>query len=225
MDEKMEEKMKKPGLFIEWMVKPFFRAFYRLFHRAYWVNLEAIPAGGGILCANHVSNHDGILIGCMIRHRLVNWVTKEEAFRRRWMARVMEAVGSIPVNREKADIGSVREMFRRLNRGELVGIFPEGTRMKHKRRDQVTLSYSPVTLSERTGLPVIPVTVRNKSRPGERSGIVVGTPVVFRKPDGGKYTEDEKSQLMRQFMDNIYQAPDPFGAGGHGKGKAAAPCV
>lgn len=189
--------------FIEYIVKSVLRVFYRVFYRAEWINYEVLPKGGGIVCAGHISNHDGPLIGCVIRKRLVHWATKEELFHNKFFAKVLAKLGCIKVNRSKADIGSVRDLFRVLHKGGLVGIFPEGTRMRNKERSSVNLSRSPIILSERTGLPVIPVSITGKYKMFRKSTVIVGKPVVFRKDNGGKYTEEEQGMLMDKLMNDI----------------------
>jgi 1-acyl-sn-glycerol-3-phosphate acyltransferase len=190
--------------FVEYVVKSAARMYYRIFHRACWENIQAIPPGGGILCVNHISNHDGPLISCIIRHRLVRWATKEELFRNKYLSYILTKTGCFKVNRNKADIGSVRDMFRILHNGGLVGIFPEGTRMKNKSRSSISLSRSPIILSERTGLPVIPIRITGDFKLFKKTRMIVGKPIVYRKIDGSKYSEEEAGELMQQLMDEIY---------------------
>ena len=53
-------------------------------------------------------------------------MTRIEFFRRPWIARLLQLVGSFPVNRQGVALPSIRTALSRLARGEVVGLFVEG---------------------------------------------------------------------------------------------------
>jgi len=96
--------------------------------RVRYVGIRNIPPQGGVLVvSNHQSALDPPLVG-MASPRRMNYLARDTLFRFgpfRWLIRSLDA---IPVDREGLGLGGLKESLRRLKRGELVLIFPEGTR-------------------------------------------------------------------------------------------------
>jgi 1-acyl-sn-glycerol-3-phosphate acyltransferase len=86
------------------------------------------PAEGGVLvCSNHQSYFDPVLVGVGFRRQL-NYLARDTLFRFgpfRWLIEFLDA---IPIDREGMGLAGIKETLKRLRRGELVLIFPEGTR-------------------------------------------------------------------------------------------------
>ncbi len=89
---------------------------------------ENIPATGPLLiCSNHQSYFDPVLIGLAFDRRL-NYLARQSLFRFapfRWIINFLDA---IPLDRDGLGLAGLRESMRRIKRGECVLIFPEGTR-------------------------------------------------------------------------------------------------
>ena len=81
--------------------------------------------GGYVLLCAHVSHLDPFCVSA-VWPRQIGWMARVEFFRRAWAARLLRCVHSFPVNRRGSALGAIRESLRRLARGEVVGVFPEG---------------------------------------------------------------------------------------------------
>ena len=139
---------------------------YQLLHRigfrsALWrlyridvVGGDRIPArGGAILVANHESIWDPFVLG-VATQREIHYMTKAELFRRRPVAWALRSLNAFPVERGTGDHAAIGEAARRLERGELLGIFPQGT---SKPERQAGWHRGAARLAIATGAPVIPV--------------------------------------------------------------------
>jgi 1-acyl-sn-glycerol-3-phosphate acyltransferase len=130
--------------------------------------LEHLPAEGGVILAVcHVSHLDPVVVSTLLPRR-IGWVARIE-FYRSWMVRAfLHSGGAFPVNRKGAALPTVREGLRRLRRGEVVGIFPEGEIMRG--RASVLrggrLKRGACLLAARSGCPVVPVVVLGTDRLG-----------------------------------------------------------
>lgn len=96
--------------------------------------IDAIPDEGPvILAANHVSNVDGVVLGGWVIPRLsrqVQWLGKREMFNVPIMGQVVRSYGVHPVDRSGADIEAFRLAERILDEGQVLLLFPEGTRSR-----------------------------------------------------------------------------------------------
>jgi 1-acyl-sn-glycerol-3-phosphate acyltransferase len=117
--------------------------------------IEKVPAHGPlILITNHVNFLEIPVIHCRLRPRRVIGLAKAEAWENpilRWLFDQWEA---IPIRRGESDIGALRQALDALNRGEILGLAPEGTRSGHGRLQRGHTGI--VTIALRSGAPLLP---------------------------------------------------------------------
>ena len=88
---------------------------------------ENIPSEGPVIfAANHVSHYDPPAIGACL-DRQINYFARNTLFKGLF-GKGLEAIGTIPVARDSADVGSLKAIFRALKAGGVIAIYPEGTR-------------------------------------------------------------------------------------------------
>jgi len=124
--------------------------------------LENVPKSGGvILAANHLSVADQLFLGSVVNRQVHFWA-KEEYFhlpgiKGKVMAGLMHGLGTIPVHREggRAALHALDAAVPVLQSGELVGIFPEGTRSLDGRLYRGRTGVA--RLAMEAGVPVVPV--------------------------------------------------------------------
>ncbi len=129
--------------------------------RKRWLGLEHVPEGGFVLAANHVSNFDAFLLGLpLYPHRQVRYMAKAELFNR-WLGPLMRSIGTFPVRRGEADADAMRTALQLLREGEIVGMFPEGTRAKKGLRKKFAPKPHPgtVRIALAAQVPVVPAAV------------------------------------------------------------------
>jgi 1-acyl-sn-glycerol-3-phosphate acyltransferase len=102
-----------------------------LAYRVRYFGRENIPAEGGVLVvSNHQSHFDPIVVGTGCPRRM-NYVARESLFRFPPFAALIRSVGAFPIDREGIGLGGIKESLKRLKQGEMVLIFPEGTRTRN----------------------------------------------------------------------------------------------
>lgn len=131
------------------------RLFAVWFYGLRIVGRENWPAtGGGLVCANHQSYVDPPLVGLTCPRRM-NYLARDSLFRVPILAQVIHFLDAIPIDREGGGLAGLKETLRRLRGGELVLIFPEGTRT----RDGEVAPLKPgfIAVARRSRVPLIPV--------------------------------------------------------------------
>ncbi len=102
----------------------------RLLFRMRWRGLEHVPPGGFVLAANHTSNFDPWPLGMPLwPRRQLRFMAKIELFNP-VLAPILHAGGAFPVRRGEGDREALETAVRLVRDGEIVVMFPEGTRQR-----------------------------------------------------------------------------------------------
>jgi len=118
---------------------------------------ENIPQEGGVLViSNHQSHLDPPLVGMGVSRRM-NYLARETLFHFRPLGWLIHSVDAIPIDREGIGLSGIKESLRRLKRGEMVVVFPEGTRSA----DGEIQPFRPgvTTLAVRSRAAILPVAI------------------------------------------------------------------
>jgi glycerol-3-phosphate dehydrogenase (NAD(P)+) len=145
--------------FLYWpLIRVPLQLFFHVYLRMSRIGREYIPRRGpAIIAANHRSFFDPFIIACMAR-RPMYYVAKRELFEiHPLISFLLTALGAFPVARGSGDLDTIATAKELLARGELVLIFPEGTRTRPGPLGQPKRGVGRLALE--TGVPVIPVAI------------------------------------------------------------------
>lgn len=93
---------------------------------------ENLPKGGVILCPNHATDIDPVLIAlCLPINYHIHFMAKAELFEKKLLGSIIRALGAFPVQRGAHDIQAVKTAMQVIRRGENLLIFPEGTTIRN----------------------------------------------------------------------------------------------
>jgi len=149
-------------LFVGLISWPFVMGLYRL--RAHGV--EHLPEGGFVLAANHTSNFDPWPLGIpLLPRRQLRFMAKSELFNPLF-APVLRAGGAFKVRRGESDIEAVRTAVELVKEGEIVVMFPEGTRrLKGLRKKHVARAHTGAArIALGAGAPLVPAAIKGTDR-------------------------------------------------------------
>lgn len=164
-----------------------------------WVSgAENIPTHGGVLLAsNHLSFVDSIFLPLIIERNMV-FLAKSEYFTGKglkgWLTKVFFiGTGMLPIDRSggKASEASLNTGLRVLAEGQILGIYPEGTRSPDGKMYRGRTGVARMILE--AGVPVVPVAmidtekvmpIGSKWPKLRRIGIIFGEPMDFSRFEG-----------------------------------------
>ena len=179
-----------------------------------WVTGEEnIPrSGAAILASNHLSFIDSVFLPLVIERR-GTFLAKSDYYTARgikgWAIKnFLKAAGMLPIDRSggKASEASLRTGLGVLGRGEVLGIYPEGTRSPDGRLYRGRTGVARMVLE--AGVPVIPVAMIDTEKvmpigqrlpKVRRIGVVIGEPLDFSRFDG---MESDRF-ILRSITDEI----------------------
>ena len=125
-----------------------------------WKGFENLPQGGYILCPNHLTEIDPLVVGHAVysHGRLPRWMAKESLFKPPVLGWILRETGQIPVARSAAGAGdSLKASKKVLDAGGVVVIYPEGTLTRDPNLWPMVGRTGAARLALQTGAPVIPM--------------------------------------------------------------------
>jgi 1-acyl-sn-glycerol-3-phosphate acyltransferase len=128
---------------------------------------ENVPESGGyVLACNHLSNFDPWPLGMPLwPQRWLRFMAKAELYW--WPATlVLNAAGAFPVHRERADVEAVHTAVRLAQEGNVVVMFPEGTRRKKGlvKKHQARARSGAARIALDAGVPLVPAALAGTDR-------------------------------------------------------------
>lgn len=146
---------------------------FRLIYPLKIIGRENIPEGAVLVCANHSSYADPVMIALAFtsKHQL-HFMAKADLFDKPVLGGILRVAGSFGVHRGTADASAIKQAMKYLKNGEKVMMFPEGRRIRGE--DAAAAKSGAAMLSIRTGIPLLPVHLPAKRRLFHHNVIVIG---------------------------------------------------
>jgi 1-acyl-sn-glycerol-3-phosphate acyltransferase len=192
---------------------------------------ERVPTQGPVLlCGNHRSVWDPILVGAMVRRRAW-YIAKAELLRYPLLGPILRMVGAYPVRRHAVDRPALRRSLEVLDRQGALVLFPEGTRSRTGEMGRAEPGAA--LLAMRTGAAIVPVGIRGGY--GFRGGLEVrfGEPIRLGETAERLRSRELSAIVESQIMGEVARlagatypedrvgctpAPEPSAACGHRAG-------
>ncbi len=159
-----------------------------------------LPGQGLILVANHVSYWDPVVIGCAI-NRNIFFMAKTELFTIPVLAWLVKKLGAFPVQRSGVNRTSIKRALELVESGNVVGIFPEGTRSKTG--ELLNPHLGAAMLALKGGVPLLPVAVSGTKGFWGQVKVVIGKPLYFDTPNRRKVSRAEMESISLKAMEEI----------------------
>ncbi len=138
---------------------------------------ENVPGSGPlVVCANHISWWDPVLVAGVVPRKIC-FMAKEELFRYPLFGRALLMLGAFPVRRGTSDRRAIVTARGVLERGGVIGVFPEGTR---SRTGELGKAHNGAAyLAMRNGAAVLPVGITGPYRIGQPVKVAIGKPLTL----------------------------------------------
>ena len=184
-------------------LKPWAGKLVKFLYKVQYVGTENIPQGGGfILACNHVTALDPVYLLSACPHR-VCFMGKKELFENPFTRWFLSGMNGFPINRRGADTKAIAFAETLLREGNVLGIFPEGTRSKtlepQRAKGGVAL------IAQATGADVLPAAVYFSEKPHFRSRLTVRFGEVIPYADLGLPEGERDTAALRAAANGIME--------------------
>ena len=161
---------------------------------------DNVPKDGGyIVCANHGSAVDPILVGVSLRKSMY-FMAKAELFKNLFLKTILNWINVFPVKRGEADIKSIKTSLKLLGSGKVLGLFPEGTRNK---TSEVVAEPGIAMLAVKSKVPVLPVAIISSYKIFKRTTVVIGKPIELTEYHDRKLLNEDYLKISHDIMNII----------------------
>jgi 1-acyl-sn-glycerol-3-phosphate acyltransferase len=165
--------------------------------------VENIPTTGGVLiCSNHIDNLDPPIVG-ISSPRTIHFMAKEELFRVPVLKGLLPKINAFPVKRGISDKQALRTGLQVLKDGNVLGLFPEGTRSKTGELGKGLAGAGFFAL--RTDAKVVPCAVIGPYKPFQPLKVVFGKPINIEELREKKGSAEEATELIMNSIGELLE--------------------
>jgi 1-acyl-sn-glycerol-3-phosphate acyltransferase len=141
-----------------WLSQGLSRVFANMFWKFRVFGLENLPREGGVLLAsNHQSVLDPVLVA-MVLPREMHFMARRTLFRNPVFRAIIVSYNAFAIERDTADVKGVKTAIARLEAGNILLVFPEGTRTENGEIGRMKPGIG--MLAERAAVPIVPVLIQ-----------------------------------------------------------------
>jgi len=170
----------------------------------YKINIEGeenIPQENGIVvCSNHYHWLDPIVVACFL-NRKVHFMAKKELFNNKFFGGLLKKVHAFPVNRGAADITAIKTALRIVKSQKVLGIFPEGTRVKTGEIGNVEPGIAMIAIKGQ--VQVLPIGISGDYKFTRKLYINIGQPISLEKYYNKKINVEELGVISYSIMSEV----------------------
>ena len=176
-------------------------AIYRTMFRFRVTGVANIPATGGvILCANHTSMQDTVVLGVACPRQL-HFLAKHELWQIKYLSWLFDGLGGIPINRENPSMDSFKRTVQTLKDGRAIAIFMQGGRRQDFNQSDAKSGVALFAVKGR--VPVVPVHISSKFKIFSKVRINIGEPISFEDYWDKKMRTEQLNEIAGKVMDAI----------------------
>ena len=181
------------------LLTPLLRGYLRLIFRVK-VNGSIPKDGAYILCANHTSLYDPVVVGAFSR-RSLSFMAKAELFKIFGLGFLIKHLGAFPVDRNKADIKAIKTALSILKNGDALLMFPEGKRVKSGESSDAKSGM--IMLAHKTGASIVPVGINSDYKLFSKLTVTFGEAVSLSEYSGKRLSSEEMDALAQDVLSKI----------------------
>ncbi len=190
-----------------WILRPILYVFYKIFYRVKIFGKEnLVKKGRNIVACNHLCKMDVFVVAAMYPNKTV-FLSKIEWYKNKFFGWILKKLGSIPLDRDKPSLSSIKEAVKVLKDDKRLGIFPEGRR-NFETNDLQQIKQGTAMFAIKGRSEITPVIIYDRLKMFKTCYVIVGKPISFEKYYDVKFTtevSDECTKILSDTMHDLQQ--------------------
>jgi len=164
-------------------------------------NLDNID-GGLIICGNHRSMIDPVILAVSTK-RQIHFMGKKELFENKFLSFLFRSLGAFPVDRKGVSLSAIKNSLDVLNKGGVLGIYPEGTRVKTG-YDENNAKAGIALIANKANVKILPVYLEGDYKFRGKLRLYIGKEKDYFENYGGKLSTEKYTEIGKEILRDIY---------------------
>ncbi len=158
-----------------------------------------------IVCGNHTSMIDPVILAITSK-RQIHFMGKKELFDKKILGYILRKLGGFPVDRQGVSMSAIKNSLAVLNNNEILGIFPEGTRVKQF--DEKNAKAGIALIANKAKTNIIPFYIKGTYKFRGKIEIIFGEEKDYFKNLETKPNTEIYTEIGKQILRDIYSLND-----------------
>lgn len=158
--------------------------------------------GGLIVCGNHISMIDPVILAISTK-RQIHFMGKKELFENKFLSYIFTKLGAFPVDRQGASLSAIKSSLNVLNKGGVLGIYPEGTRIKSG-YDENNAKAGIALIANKAKVKILPVYLEGTYKFRARIDLYIGQEKDYFENYEGKMNTEKYTEIGKDILKDIY---------------------
>jgi len=162
--------------------------------------------GGFIVCANHISATDPVVLCYAFRKHQVRFMAKKELFKIPLLSGLIRVLGAFPIDRGGNDVGAIKTSVSMIKEGKCMGIFPQGHRYPGQNPRETETKNGAALICTRAEADVIPVYIKKKNNTHKlfrKTTVIIGERIPFESFGYNPEASGEYARITGMIFDRI----------------------
>lgn len=177
---------------------------FRLIYKINIIGNNKFPENQSyIIASNHISFLDPIIVAVTLQNKPIHFIAKKELFKNKLASKFLLSLHAIPIDRTRMDFRAMKNAFNVLKNKKILGIFPEGTRVKNGQENNTKNGIGMFAI--RADAPVIPISIvpHNNYKIFSQVDVIYGKPYIV--PEELKEKNSENYENVSNDIMNIIE--------------------
>ena len=197
-----------------WILRPLMWLFYKICYPVKVFGKEnLIKKGKCIVTCNHLGKADVLVVGALYPDRTV-FLSKIEWYNNKFFGWLLKQLGSIPLDRDKPSISTIKEALKVLKDNKRLGIFPEGRR-NFETNDLQEIKQGTALFAVKGQALITPVIIYDRLKMFKKSYVIVGKPIDYSEYYNVRFSDEVSAKCteilettMKELQQELFKKVD-----------------
>ncbi len=162
---------------------------------------------GYIVCGNHASMLDPVLVA-ITHNNHIRYMAKKELYNNVFLKFILDRLRAFPVDREGNSLSAIKNSLKILRNNEILGIFPEGTRVTDKKESSAKGGISAIATKAKK--KILPVYIDSNYKFFNKIDIYYGDFIDLEEYYDQKLGSEDYQKISEDIMERIYGLKEEF---------------